>query len=157
AYAHQEVPFERVVEALQPARSAARHPLFQVMLVLQNTAEAELALPGLTTRVEKVASQVAKFDLTFSFRERTGGEAGSGAGSSASSGGARVEPGGLEAGLEYALDLFDHGTAAMLLARLERLLRAAVAAPDMALHRLDVLADEERQCLLESFNATAQP
>ncbi|MFL5336731.1 MAG: condensation domain-containing protein, partial [Geminicoccaceae bacterium] len=157
AYAHQEVPFERVVEALQPARSAARHPLFQVMLVLQNTAEAALTLPGLTAQAETVASQVAKFDLTFSFRERSGSEAGSGGGLPAASGGARTEPGELEAGLEYALDLFDHGTAEMMLARLERLLRAVVAAPELPLHQLEVLAHEERDRLLEGFNATTHP
>jgi hypothetical protein len=157
AYAHQEVPFERVVEALQPARSAARHPLFQVMLVLQNTAEAELALPGLAAQAEPVASKAAKFDLTFSFRERAGCDVEAGGGSSATAGGARTEAGGLEAGLEYALDLFDHSTAEMMLVRLVRLLRAAVAAPELPLHQLDVLAHEERDRLLEGFNATAHP
>ena len=67
AYDHQDVPFERVVEALQPARSLARHPLFQVMLVLQNAPAADLALPGLKGRPEPLTRDVAKFDLTLSW------------------------------------------------------------------------------------------
>src|SRR5262249_10228231 len=74
AYEHQELPFERLVEALQPTRSLARHPLFQVMLVLQNPPEAELSLPGLSVRSEPVACEVAKFDLTLGLIECLGPE-----------------------------------------------------------------------------------
>src|SRR5262249_25637168 len=66
AYSHQELPFERLVEALNPARSLAHHPLFQVMLALQNNAPAQLELEGLSVSVEPVAGASAKFDLSVS-------------------------------------------------------------------------------------------
>ncbi len=99
AYDHQDVPFERVVEALQPARSLARHPLFQVMLVLENAPEAELSVPGVVIRPEPLASNVAKFDLTLGLIERLGSAG---------------EPLGIEGGLEYSRDLFEEGTAQAL-------------------------------------------
>ena len=68
AYAHQDLPFERLVEVLNPARSLARHPLFQVMLVLQNIAEDELELPGLTVTPMPVDTATAQFDLGFSLK-----------------------------------------------------------------------------------------
>src|SRR5262249_43579737 len=71
AYSHQEVPFERLVEVLNPARSLARHPLFQVMLVLQNTAPVSFAdLPGLSVQPENVAIPNTKFDLSFALGEQ---------------------------------------------------------------------------------------
>ena len=70
AYSHQDLPFERLVEVLNPARSLARHPLFQVMLVLQNTAALELALPGLSVGFEAVETASAKFDLSLSLAEQ---------------------------------------------------------------------------------------
>ena len=142
AYDHQEVPFERVVEALQPARSLARHPLFQVMLVLQNAPAAELSFAGLHSRSESLNSDVAKFDLTLSLVEHRGPEG---------------EPQGIEGRLIYSLDLFERETAEALAARLVRLLEQCVESPDLPLHRLEILSKSERQTVLEGFNATAHP
>ena len=76
AYAHQELPFERLVELLNPVRSLARHPLFQVMLAFQNTPEAVLELPGIVARPEPVGFDAAKFDLLFNLSERRARTAG---------------------------------------------------------------------------------
>jgi amino acid adenylation domain-containing protein/non-ribosomal peptide synthase protein (TIGR01720 family) len=142
AYGNQEFPFERLVEALQPSRSLARQPLFQVMLVLHNAPRAELPLPDLSVSIEPLAATAAKFDLTLNLLENSN-----------SSG----EPLGVVGGLEYSLDLFEHASAEMLVTRLVRLLEHAVQSPDVPLHRLDILAPSERQTLLEGFNATVQP
>ncbi|MEE1751333.1 condensation domain-containing protein, partial [Streptomyces sp. SP18CS02] len=140
AYAHQDVPFERLVEELNPARSLARHPLFQVMLVLQNNAEAVVELPGLRARIETVLNGTAKFDLTAAFTETHDADG---------------APAGITGALEYAMDLFDRGSAEMLVARLVRLLEAAVAEPDARIGDLDVLTAEERRSLLTEWNDTA--
>src|SRR6185312_8071400 len=71
AYAHQDLPFERLVEVLNPARSLARHPLFQTMLTLQNTAEASLNLPGITVTPDAPDTGRTAFDLSIALRERT--------------------------------------------------------------------------------------
>src|SRR5690606_10041620 len=109
AYAHQDVPFERLVEVLNPARSLARHPLFQVMLTLQNNPEASVELPGLNVAVEPVDAGVAKFDLEFLLED------------------ARDGGGALAGTLEYALDLFDRETAERLAGWYRRTLEAVVA------------------------------
>ena len=142
AYENQDVPFERVVEALRPSRTLARHPLFQVMLVFQNTPGADASLPGLTASPEPLVSEVAKFDLTLDLSERR------------DNGGELL---GIDGELEYSLDLFERETAEAVAARFVRLLRAAVESPDLPLHRLEILAPDERQRLLESFNDTASP
>ena len=142
AYGHQDVPFERVVEALQPDRSFARHPLFQVMLVLQNAPGVELVLPGLRIHPEALGSNVAKFDLTLSLRECLG---------------AGRAPLGLEGELEYSVERFERRTAEALVGRLVRVLEGGVGRPEVPLHRLEVLGPEERHALLEEFNATAHP
>ncbi len=139
AYAHQDVPFERVVEALRPARSLARHPLFQVMLALQNTPEAGVVLPGLAIREEPLVGVVSKFDLTLGLCEGLGPGA---------------QPQGIEGVLEYSGDLFDRETAASIGERFARLLDEATANPDLLLHQLGVPVGAERQMLLEGFNAT---
>ena len=74
AYAHQELPFERLVEILNPARSLGRHPLFQVMLAFQNAPEANLEIAGVKARLESVHTHTAKFDLLFNLNERREGE-----------------------------------------------------------------------------------
>ncbi|WP_406383457.1 amino acid adenylation domain-containing protein [Streptomyces sp. NBC_01618] len=132
AYAQQDVPFERVVDALAPDRSQARHPLFQVMLVLQNNAAAELRIPGTHAEMSRVDTRAAKFDLAFEMTEH---------------------PDGRVAGLlEYATDLFDADTAAGLAARLARLLEAVAADPDAPVGAHDILADRERHNVLTGWN-----
>ena len=69
AYGHQDLPFERLVEVLNPERSLSRHPLFQVLLVLQNNAPADFALPGLTVKPEDFNVASARFDLAFALGE----------------------------------------------------------------------------------------
>ncbi len=140
AYGHQELPFERLVEVLNPARSLARHPLFQVMLVLQNNAEAGLELAGLDVRFEPVAGASAKFDLSLSLGERRGVDG---------------SPAGISGTLEYASDLFEASSVAALGERLVRLLEAAVADPGRAIGSLELLSPAERHTILREWNATA--
>ncbi|WP_158892216.1 non-ribosomal peptide synthetase [Amycolatopsis anabasis] len=135
AYEHQDVPFERLVEALNPARSMARHPLFQVLLAFQNTGAVALDLPGLRVEAEPAELTVAKFDLSMVLRE---------------------EPDGLAGAVEFSVDLFDRATVAALVARLVRLLEFAVADPDRPLAEADLLIAGERQSLAE-WNDTARP
>ncbi|MEU5695256.1 amino acid adenylation domain-containing protein [Actinosynnema sp. NPDC020468] len=142
AFAHQDLPFERVVEEVNPARSAARHPLFQVMLMLQNTAEGAFAFDGLDTRPLPLGDDVAKFDLSFALRElRTAAGA----------------PNGLEGAVNYASDLFDLADARRLAERLVRVLRSVTAAPDRPVGRTDVLDPAERERILVGWNDTAVP
>ncbi|MFD7257552.1 amino acid adenylation domain-containing protein [Streptomyces sp. NPDC059874] len=132
AFAHQDVPFERVVDAVGPDRSQARHPLFQVMLVLQNTASADLRLPGLETRTRRVDTGAAKFDLAFEMTEHPGGT--------------------VEGLVEYATDLFDAETVTAVSARLVRLLDALTADPGAPIGSLDILEPAERQRLLGEWS-----
>ena len=95
AYAHQDLPFERLVEILNPARSLSRHPLFQVMLAFQNTPEAVLELPGIVATLEPVTTDAAKFDLCFSLSERRAPDG---------------TPDGIEGIIEYSTDLFERSS-----------------------------------------------
>ncbi|TRV81091.1 amino acid adenylation domain-containing protein [Streptomyces sp. 130] len=115
AYAHQDLPFERLVDALAPDRAQDHHPLFQTMIVLQNQADTALGLDGLTVTEQPVRTGISKFDLTFTFTE-TRDEAG--------------RPSGLDGNLEFSTDLFDPATAHALAARLTRLLASLAADPD---------------------------
>ena len=139
AFEHQDLPFEQLVEALKPERALGRNPLFQVMLLVEQAVHAELSLPGLVVRGEPYAGGIARFDLTLAVRERLGRDG---------------EPLGIDAGLEYSLDLFERATVEAMAERALRLLQAGMAAPDVALHRLDLLDASERQKLL---GAGAQP
>ncbi|MFD0523169.1 amino acid adenylation domain-containing protein [Paractinoplanes durhamensis] len=123
ALAHQDLPFERLVEELNPQRSLAHHPLFQVMVSYQAALPAVAGFPGLSVTPRLVATGTAKFDLTFDVAER---------------------PGGLDASIEYRADLFDRETALALGERLLRLLRAVVADPSGAISEVDLLSEAER-------------
>ncbi|WP_143064550.1 non-ribosomal peptide synthetase, partial [Streptomyces colonosanans] len=139
AYAHQDLPFEHLVEALNPARSLSRQPLFQVMLALQNVPRSDFDLPGVHADIHLVHTPTAMFDLGFHLVER--GDAGT--------------PQGIHGYVEFATDLFDQETVEMLFARWVRLLRAAVAQPGRPISAFDVLATDERKALLVERNATA--
>ena len=134
AYGHQDLPFERLVEDLQPQRSLARSPIFQVQFVLGvGDQERELA-PGLPLVPRALTSRTAKYDLTL---------------------GLDSQGGGLLATLEYRTDLFEAATMVRWLGHFESLLAAAVAMPGERLSDLPLLAAPERQMLLHEWNDTA--
>ncbi|MFJ6727837.1 amino acid adenylation domain-containing protein [Streptomyces sp. NPDC091281] len=140
AFDHQDVPFERLVEVLNPARSLARHPLFQVMVVHLAAAGDDSGddpgLTGLTGHRDEVTGTTAKFDLSFDFVERGDG-------------------GGVDGTLEYSADLFDHATAQSFADRLRRILRAVTADPDLTVGAVDVLGADERARLEAGWHSTA--
>ncbi|MFF8594381.1 non-ribosomal peptide synthase/polyketide synthase [Streptomyces sp. NPDC015220] len=140
AYAHQDVPFEYLVEVVNPARSLSHHPLFQIMLALQNAPSSEFTLPGLSTGHLEAPTGTARVDLTFSLAEQYRPDGGLD---------------GMAGAVEYATDLFDPATVELLFARWTRLLRAVVADPGRPISRIDVLSGEERHRLLSGFNDTA--
>ena len=125
AYAHQELPFERLVELLNPVRSLSRHPLFQVMLAFQNTPEAVLELPGIVARPEPVGLSAAKFDLSLGLSERRAPDG---------------RPEGIAGLIEYRTDLFERSTVEAIGRRLVALLEAAVADPSQPIGRIELLA-----------------
>jgi amino acid adenylation domain-containing protein len=133
AHAHQDVPFERIVEELQPARNLSHTPLFQVMLTWQSAARETLTVEGLSLRTQDVANDVAKFDLTLHLYDT---------------------PDGLAARFEYNTDLFDAATIARMAGHFETLLQSAAAAPDLPLGQLQLLSTAERQQVLVAFNDT---
>ncbi|MFI9585747.1 amino acid adenylation domain-containing protein [Streptomyces sp. NPDC052236] len=139
AFSHADVPFEAVVEKLNPTRSLARNPLFQVMVGYHNRSGDELELSGLGVEYVPFRIKSAKFDLVFSFSEQTGTDG---------------DTGTLSCRLEYATELFDQETAERLGDRLRRLVAALVAEPEAPVSRADILAADERQLVLEGFNAT---
>ncbi|MFJ2034386.1 condensation domain-containing protein, partial [Streptosporangium sp. NPDC087985] len=146
AYAHQDVPFENVVEALNPPRVFGRPPLFQVMLALLNTPDGQGELPGLTAVPDPAYSLYgfggAKCDLLFGLTENFSPDA---------------TPAGVDGVLQYATDLFDRDTAELIATRLIRLLEAVTADPDVQVGAVELLAPEERYTLLEKWNDTTAP
>ncbi|WSD00376.1 amino acid adenylation domain-containing protein [Streptosporangium sp. NBC_01755] len=135
AFAHQDVPFERLVEVLNPARSQSRQPLFQVMVVLQNNAAARVELPGLDAGVEPLNAPAVDFDLEFDFTEH--------------------DDGGIGVLVTYATDLFDRATVQEISARLERVLNGMASGVDAPLSAIDVLGERERRRLLVEWNSSA--
>ncbi|MEV4921455.1 amino acid adenylation domain-containing protein [Streptomyces roseoverticillatus] len=158
AYAHQDLPFERLVEELRPARSLAYHPLFQVALAFHNTAEPDLELPGLRAEAEGVRTGTTKFDLTIELTERRN-ENGAGlkGGSSAESGTGHSAADGMDGLVEYSTDLFDAASVRTLVSRYQRLLEAVVADPGQPISGIEILSQEEREQLLVEWNDTARP
>ncbi|MFL5357614.1 amino acid adenylation domain-containing protein, partial [Archangium sp.] len=134
AYAHQDLPFEKLVEELRPERDLSRTPLFQVMFSLQPDSLPELKLPGLSARALELESHTSKFDLGLTLSETAEGFAGS---------------------LEYSTDLFEPSTITRLVGHLHTLLQAIVVDPGQRLSELPLLTAEERQEVLVEWNATA--
>ncbi|WP_395366318.1 amino acid adenylation domain-containing protein [Streptomyces sp. YH02] len=137
AFSHADVPFESVVEKLNPTRSLARNPLFQVMVGYHARTDEALRLPGLDAAYLPHRIGTAKFDLVFSFTEHTSADG------AADSLGCR---------LEFATELFDQETAERVGDRLSRLVATLVAAPDRPLSEAGILTDEEHRLVLEGFN-----
>ncbi|QBI54649.1 non-ribosomal peptide synthetase [Streptomonospora litoralis] len=139
AFANADLPFDRVVDALNPVRAAGRNPLFQVMVSHQIRPELGGGLLGADAAVDEgLAGTAARFDLEFEFVERPGEE-------------------GMEVAIRYAAERFDHRTARGLADRLLRLLAAAVADPERPICDLPLLAADERHKLLAEWNATSRP
>ncbi|MFE3028706.1 amino acid adenylation domain-containing protein, partial [Nocardia tengchongensis] len=141
AFANTDVPFERLVEVLNPTRSQARHPLFQVMLSFQEMSHGSMELPGLTVSADELEVDIAKFDLQWTLTEQRG------------LGG---EPAGLSAVLSYATDLFDAATVTEFGQRFLRVLETAVSAPDTVVRDIDVLDAGERDTVVHEWNRTAR-
>ncbi|MGQ4733625.1 condensation domain-containing protein, partial [Streptomyces sp. Ju416(a)] len=140
----QDLPFERLVEHLNPTRTLAHHPLFQVMLTLNNTEHNALGtvakLPGLGIEGESVIARMAKFDLSFSFRESRDPQG---------------TPDGIHGSLEFAADIFEPASAQAIADRLVRLLDTVIADPDRPVDRAEILDPAERNELVNLRNDTA--
>jgi amino acid adenylation domain-containing protein len=133
AYAHQDVPFERLVEELHLTRDLSRNPLFQVMFVLQNASVQALELPGLSLSPIEIRTGTTHFDLTLHIVDTEQGLAGT---------------------LAYNSDLFEAVTITRMLGHFRTLLEAAAAAPERRLSDLPLLTETEREQLLVSWNDT---
>jgi amino acid adenylation domain-containing protein len=133
AYEHQDLPFEKLVEELQPARDLNRSAIFQVMFALQNAPMEDIEFPGLTVSVLNVDNGTAKFDLTLSMSETNKG---------------------LEGRLEYNTDLFHRDTIGRMAVHYQMMLEGIASNPDLRLSELPLLTDAERQRLLTEWNST---
>ncbi|KWI71348.1 non-ribosomal peptide synthetase [Burkholderia stagnalis] len=132
AYAHQELPFEKLVEALQPVRDLSRQAVFQVMLSL-HTPKQRPAIPGLALEATEGRTPTAKFDLSIE---------------------ASLHQGLLHASLEYASDLFDHATMERLVGHFQHVLERAAEQPGCPIGQLPMLSPAEREQQLVTWNST---
>ena len=133
AYGHQDLPFEKLVEELQPGRDLTRMPLFQVAFVLQNAPMPALEVPGLSLSLLAVHTKTTKFDLTVELVET---------------------PEGVYGNFEYNTDLFDAATITRMVGHFQTLLQGIVAHPEQRLADLPLLIPAERQQLLIEWNNT---
>ncbi|WP_227984382.1 non-ribosomal peptide synthetase [Nocardia spumae] len=142
AFGHADVPFERLVEILDPVRSTARHPIFQVMLTFQNMARTALELPGLAVSGVELGSEPAKFDLQLTMAEAVD---------------ERGVPQGISSAFTYATDLFDEATVRDFVDRFRRILRAVASDSTAVVGDIDVLAPGERELVLHDWNTAGVP
>ncbi|MBX8513358.1 amino acid adenylation domain-containing protein [Pseudomonas cichorii] len=137
AFSHQELPFEHVVETLNPERSLGHSPVFQSMLALKNgDAEPVLQLPGLTLSAEDYEHRSTQFDLSLSLTD---------------------DGTDLTGSVEYASDLFDDSTIARFMSHFQTLLEGLLGNDLQAVSRLPLLNEEEREQVLHGWNATERP
>ncbi|MFI5719154.1 amino acid adenylation domain-containing protein [Nocardia sp. NPDC051750] len=142
AFGHADVPFERLVQELNPVRSHAHHPLFQVMLSFQNLTTTDFELPGLTASAVEADTATSLFDLQVTVSDSyddTG------------------TPTGITGGVTYATDLFDPETATGIVDRLQRMLQALAADPAQQIYDVNLLDPGEREDALHRWNATDHP
>ena len=139
AFAHSDVPFERLVEVLNPVRSTARNPLFQVGLSFQNLAESTFELPGLTVSAVEADAVTAKTDLQLSISDRYAPDG---------------SPAELSAEFSYATDLFGRATVEGFADRFVRLLAAVAEDPSAVVGDLELLSPEERTRIVRTWNDT---
>nr|WP_238072229.1 non-ribosomal peptide synthetase [Rhodococcus zopfii] len=137
AFGHADVPFERLVEVLDPVRSMSWNPLFQVMLTLQNTDPARFELPGLTVAAVETHVPMAKFDLQLTLSESSDG--------------------GFAAEFTYATDLFDEATVVSFAERFGRLLSVLVENPHVRVSEAEILTVDEHRSLLASGRGAVVP
>ncbi|WP_069171832.1 non-ribosomal peptide synthetase [Streptomyces griseus] len=137
AYAHQDLPFERLVDLVGADRSLAHNPLFQVLIAYQNNTSGELELPGLRVSVQDMMLPVAKVDLELSLAEGADG--------------------GISGMLGYSTDLFDRDSAERLAGHLVTLLRAVVTDPRVPVRSLEILPEAQRGQLLTDWNDSDRP
>jgi len=131
AYAYQQVPFEQVVERLQPERSLSHSPLFQILLLLQSNEQGTLSLPGLTLKPVEQENQIAKFDLTLSVTEMDSG---------------------LDLCWEYNKDLFSEQTIKTMAEHFSLLFSSFIESPNESVFSVPMLKEEEKCQLLTGFN-----
>ena len=136
AYAHQDLPFEQLVEVLQPERVMSHSPLFQVAFILQNVPIERIELPELTLQPFKAESKTAKYDLTLTTAETDEG---------------------LMCYFEYNSDLFKKSTVERMMHHFETLLQAALDNPKQPIGRLPLMPEEEKRILLMDWNKTTVP
>jgi amino acid adenylation domain-containing protein len=136
AYDHQDLPFEKLVEELQPERDLSRNPLFQIDLVIENAPLEPLGLRGINSTPFGADMMATRFDLELLVWEIDGG---------------------ITAQMVYSVDLFDAGTIERMVGHLQTLLEAAVAAPERRLAELPLMQRAERLQIVEQWNATAVP
>ncbi|NOK13568.1 amino acid adenylation domain-containing protein, partial [Corallococcus exercitus] len=135
AFAHQQVPFERLVDALRPERDLGRTPLFQAMLVLNTEVDTSLSLSDLTLRRLELENLAAKFELNLSLSDA---------------------PEGFQGALTYSADLFERPTVERMVQHLGVLLEGIAATPDASVSALPMLAEAEREQVLTTWNQTAE-
>ncbi|MGW4355805.1 amino acid adenylation domain-containing protein [Nocardia sp. NPDC004582] len=137
AFAHGEMPFERLVELVNPVRSTARHPLFQVMLAFQNVPDQSFELPGLRVEAVDLGAQTSRFDLSLALTEVDSAEV------------------GMTGTFSFLRSLFDEHTVEQFARRFTRLLAAIVGDPDLPVGELPLLSDDERRELVATAPAPA--